>query len=153
MCIITLGSTAQAKNLANRLGVGYKNQFSLNIPSIAAQYYPSDDLGFSGSLGIQTESDNSKFGLMLKLYKIIFPEENMNFYMGAGAGLLSSKVGTVNNSGFEMSAYCGGEFFLPGLDSLGISFETGIGIVSLSNGVSFRTIAHTPIEAGMIFYF
>jgi len=62
-------------------------------------------------------------------------------------------VAGVNNSGFEMSAYAGGEFFLPGLDSLGITFEAGIGITSLSNGVNFRTIADSPLRAGMIFYF
>ena len=148
-----LTTAASAKELTNRMGVGYKNQFAEDIPSVAVQYWPQADLGFSGALGVQTETDNSKFGLMFKLYKVIFPEEAMNFYMGAGAGLISTKIRTVNNNGFEIQGFCGGEFFLPGLDSLGFSFEAGVGIVSLSSGVSFRTIAHSPLNAGMIFYF
>ncbi len=144
---------AGAKDLNHRLGVGYSDQFAIPIPSVAVRYYSSEEVGFSMHLGVNTESDNSKFGFGGKFYKIIFPEDHMNFYMGAGAGLLSTKIASVNNSGFEVSAFCGGEFFIPGLDSLGISFEAGVGIVSLSNGVNFRTIADSPLKAGMIFYF
>jgi len=144
---------SEARDLNHRLGVGYSDQFSMSIPSLAVRYYSAPDIGLSLHLGVNTESDNSKFGFGGKFYKIIFPEDNMNFYMGAGASLLSTKIAGVNNSGFEISAFCGGEFFIPGLDSLGISFEAGVGIVSLSNGVNFRTIADHPLKAGMIFYF
>ncbi len=144
---------SNAKDLSNRLGVGYTNEFSVDLPSVAAQYYPSPDLGLSASLGVQTGDDNNNFGLMIKLYRIVFPEDNMNFYMGVGAGLLSTKVDDDNESGFELSGFVGGEFFIPGLDSLGFSFEAGVGVVSLSDGVEFRTIGHHPLQAGMIFYF
>jgi hypothetical protein len=73
--------------------------------------------------------------------------------MGAGAGLLSTKVDTRNESGFELMGFAGAEFFLTGLDSLGISFETGVGITSVSSGVTFRTIGDHPLRAGIIFYF
>jgi hypothetical protein len=142
-----------AKDLSHRLGVGYSDQFAVSIPSVAVRYYSSEDVGFAMQMGVNTESDNSKFGFGGRFYKIIFPEDHMNFYMGAGAGLLSTKIKNVNDSGFELNAFCGGEFFIPGLDSLGMSFEAGVGIVSLSNGVNFRTIADSPVRAGMIFYF
>ena len=146
-------SPVEAKDLNHRLGVGYSDQFGISIPSVAVRYYSSEDIGFGLAMGVNTDTDNSKFGFGGRFYKIIFPEDHMNFYMGAGAGILSTKIAGVNNSGFEVTAFCGGEFFIPGLDSLGISFETGVGIVSLSNGVNFRTIADSPIRAGMIFYF
>ncbi|MCB0394793.1 MAG: organic solvent tolerance protein [Bdellovibrionales bacterium] len=146
-------TTVQAKELTNRLGVGYSNEMSVDLPSIAAQYYPSPELGLSAALGVETGDDLSNFGLLIKVYRIIFPEDHMNFYMGAGAGLLSTKVDDDNESGFELSGFVGGEFFIPGIDSLGFSFEGGIGIVSLSSGVEFRTIGHHPLQAGMIFYF
>lgn len=157
--VITLSiSAAQAKDLTNRLGIGYSNQFSVDLPSIAAHYYPSPDLGLSAAMGLLTGNNNSKFGLLLKVKRIIFPEDNMNFYMGAGAGLLSNKnttAGTTssNESGFELMGFAGGEFFLPGLDSLGFSFEAGVGIVSVSSGVTFRTIGDSPFKAGVVFYF
>ncbi|MGE3975173.1 MAG: organic solvent tolerance protein [Bdellovibrionales bacterium] len=142
-----------AKDLTNRLGIGYSDQFSVDLPSIAMKYHTSPDMSFGTQLGVQTESNNSKLGFAIKINKVIFPEDNMNFYMGVGAGLLSSKIAGVNNSGVELTAYCGSEFFLPGLDSLGLSFEAGLGITSLSNGVNFRTLADHPLRAGMIFYF
>ena len=151
--VIALSTVTSAKELTSRLGVGYSNEFSIDLPSIAAQYYPNPDVGLSVALGVDTGEDDSNFGLLFKLYRIIFPEDHMNFYMGAGAGLLSTKVAGENDSGFELSGFVGGEFFIPGLDSLGFSFEAGIGIVSLKSGVEFRTIGHHPLKAGIIFYF
>jgi hypothetical protein len=143
-----------AKDLTHRLGIGFSNQFTtMDLPSITAKYYPQAELGFAVNLGVLTEENNSRFGLSVKMMRVIFPEDHMNFYMGASAGLLSSKIATVSNSGFELTGFCGGEFFLPNLESLGISFEAGVGISSVSNGVSFRTIADHPLRAGMVFYF
>jgi hypothetical protein len=147
------GLPASAKDMSHRLGVGYSDNFAISIPSLAVRYYSTSEVGFSLHLGVNTESENSKFGFGGRFYKIIFPEDHMNFYMGAGAAILSSRVRTVNDSGFEMSAFGGAEFFIPGLDSLAMMFDAGVGIVSLSNGVNFRTIADSPLKAGMIFYF
>ncbi len=155
VCLVLLmGAEAFAKNLAHRLGVGYKNQFGdPDLNGIAAQYYPYDDLGFSAALGVDTKTDNSKFGFQVKLNRIIFQEEHLNFYMGTGAGLLTTETAGRSESGFELSGFVGGEFFLMGLDSLGFSFESGIGITSISSGVRFRTFADSPIRAGITFYF
>ena len=146
---------AWGKDLTNRLGIGYKDQFApdSSIPSLAVQYYPGADIGISGSIGVDTVSNNSRFGAMAKLYRIIFQEDNLNFYMGAGAGLLSNQVAGTTSSGFELMAYGGAEFFLPGLENLGFSFEAGTAIDSTGNGTRFRTFGDSPLRAGMIFYF
>ena len=147
---------SDAKDMTNRLGVGYKNQFAVdNLPGgVAAQYYPSADIGFSAALGVDTQQNMSKFGFMGKVYRIIFTEENMNFYMGAGAGLISNQTTAANtDSGFELNGFVGGEFFLHGLDSLGFTFEGGVGISSMSSGVRFRTFGDSPLRGGIIFYF
>lgn len=158
-CLVSLSlmysPNAEAKDLTNRLGIGYSNQFSTDLPSIAARYYPSQDIAISGALGLYTGTANSKFGFMAKVHRVVFPEDNMNFYMGAGAGLLSNKVtaNNTNESGFELLGFAGAEFFFTGLDSLGFSFEAGVGIVSVSSGVTFRTIGDSPFKANVIFYF
>ncbi len=142
--------------MTNRLGVGYKNQFAVDglAGGVAAQYYPSADIGFSAALGVDTQQNNSKFGFMGKVYRIIFTEENMNFYMGAGGGLISNQTTAANtDSGFELNGFVGGEFFLHGLESLGFTFEAGVGISSLSSGVRFRTFGDSPLRGGIIFYF
>jgi hypothetical protein len=154
---------AAAKDLTSRLGVGYTDSFSVStLPSLAVKYYPSMDLALSASLGVDTNTTNStagqsNFGFGVRVYKTIFTEENLNFFMGAGGGLISiapTSGGTgTNNSGFELAGICGVEFFFPGLDSLGFNMVTGIGITSLSSGVRFRTIGESPLKAGMFFYF
>jgi hypothetical protein len=146
-------SIAGAKDMSQRLGVGFKNQFASDLPGIAAQYWPSADLGLSATVGIDTQTNNSKFGGMLKLYRVIYDEQNLNFYMGAGAGLLSQETAGRNESGFEVQAFTGVEFFLHGLENLGFSFETGIAITSMSSATRFRTFGDSPVRAGMTFYF
>lgn len=155
-----MGQGAFAKDLSNRLGVGFSDQFGVSngLPSLAVRYYPGSDLILGASLGVDTEKDSSRFGFAGKVMRVVFQEDNMNFYIGAGAGLISrekqSSTGTINNdSGFELSGFGGGEFFLPGLDSLGFCFEMGVGVTSISSEVRFRTIGDNPFRAGMTFYF
>lgn len=144
---------AVAKDLTHRLGIGYKNQYSFDLPSLATEYYPSPTTGLSLALGLDTEKDRSKFGCMLRLHKVIFPEDNMNFYMGGGVGVINEEISASTRSGFEVAGFAGAEFFFTGLDSLGITFEAGVGVTSTSDGVRFRTVGDSPLRAGMIFYF
>ncbi len=146
-------STASAKDLSHRLGIGFKNQFGAELPGIALQYYPGADLGLSAVLAVDTQKDNSKFGLMAKLHRVIFHEDNLHFYMGAGAGILSVENNGKNDSGFELLGFGGTEFFFSGIENLGFSFEVGVGVTSLSSNVRFRTIGDSPFRAGMTFYF
>lgn len=153
--LLTLSATANAKDLATRLGVGYSNQFGLteDLPSIQVRYYPNGDYGISAALGVDTEEDNSRFGFQVKILKLVFKEDNLNFYTGAGGGLVSREQVNENDSGFDLSGFVGAEFFLPGLENLGFSFEAGVGVTSIDNEVRFRTIGDHPLRAGIIFYF
>ena len=141
-----------AKDLTNRLGVGYANPFSFDLPSVALHYHPSSKTSLAGIIGIDTADDFSKFGLMFKFFRTIFEEQNMNFLMGGSAAAISVENAGKSESGFEINALIAAEFFFTGLDSLAFRFETGVGIVSL-DGVSFRTIGSSPLHAGIIFYF
>ncbi len=155
LVLFALGSSAHAKDLSTRLGIGYSNQFGLNedLPSIAMRYFPNGDYGIMGALGIDTQEDNSRFGAQFKILKLVFKEDNLNFYTGAGAGLVSREQNNQNDSGFDLSGFVGAEFFLPGLENLGFSFEAGVGVTSIDNEVRFRTIGDHPLRAGIMFYF
>jgi hypothetical protein len=146
--------SASAKDLSNRLGLGYKDQFSNDVPGMAVQYYPNREFGLAAVLGLDTQKDHSKFGLMLKAMRVVFEEDNLNFYMGGGAGLISTEVTpNTNESGFELNGFAGVEFFFAGLESLGFSLETGVGISSIASETRFRTIGDSPLRAGATFYF
>lgn len=152
--VVFLSLSVSAKDLSSRLGIGYKDQFSSDVPGMAVQYYPTREFGLAGVLGVDTKKDASKFGLMVKAMRVVFEEDNLNFYMGGGAGLISNEVTPNNNeSGFELNAFAGTEFFFAGLENLGFSLETGVGISSIGSETRFRTIGDSPLRAGATFYF
>ena len=148
-----LPNLAVAKDLASRLGVGFRNSLvTTDIPSVAVFYSPSNDVQVLGSLGVDTQEDNSKFAFLGGVRRIIFKEEAMNFFMGGNVAMVNSEVATKKDSGFELAALVGGEFFLHGLDSLGFQFESGVGITTVGK-TRFRTLGASFVNAGMAFYF
>ncbi len=158
ICIIPfvalISSQAMAVNLADRIGIGYSNSFlSGDLDSVQVKYSPTNTLSLVGALGINTRDDNSTFGFSAKAHKIIFHETNLNFYLAGHAAFISQEFGNDTESGTEFAVLGGVEFFIPGLENLGITFETGFGISSLGNGITFKTVALHPLQAGMIFYF
>lgn len=152
-------SVVQAKELNSRLGLGIKNNNSMELPALAVVYYPNNEIAVTGSIGVDTQKNASKFAFNGGLHKILFREDHLNFYYGGQVGLVNYEGYNTDptpviekQSGFELAAVFGAEFFLPGLDSLAFTFEGGVGIASLKE-VRFRTIADHPLRAGMIFYF
>ena len=156
--LLVFTQAASAVDLTNRLGIGYSQQMgAVDLPMITAHYYPNARFAISGALGIDTKDNDSQFGALLKLRRMIFTEGQMNFYMGASTGFSNHEelVGAVyeDKSNFEFNAIVGGEFFFTGLDSLAITFETGMGIITGDGGSRFRTIGDGILNAGVIFYF
>ena len=155
VAVLMCTTFAQAKDLSSRLGIGYADQFGLtqSLPSLALRYYPNADYGLMGMLGVDTRKNNSRFGGGIKILKVVFREDNLNFYTGAGAGIVSQEEAGSTSSGFDLSGFAGAEFFLPGLENLSLNFEAGVGVTSISSEVRFRTIGDSPIKAGIFFYF
>lgn len=153
--LVLWSATGAAKDLSHRLGVGYANQFGLDqeLPSVALRYYPNQQYGIAGALGVDTTKNNSRFGAQVKIMKIVFREDNLNFYTGAAGGIVSREKDSKTNSGFDLSGFVGVEFFLPGLENLSFNMEAGVGVTSVSSEVRFRTIGDHPLRAGIFFYF
>lgn len=150
-----VASGLQAKDLSQRLGVGYSDQFGISnaMPSISVRYFPNQQYGIQGSVGVDTEKDANRFGFSAKFIKLVFREDNMNFYVAAQAGLVSREKASKTASGIDGAVAFGGEFFLPGLESLGFVFEAGVGVTSVTSDMRFRTFGDSPLKAGMFFYF
>lgn len=149
---LLFSAPAMAKDLTSRLGVGIKNNTSEELPALAAVYWPSPDMAVTGGAGIDTQKDFSKMTLNGGLRRVLFREDHLNFYFGGQLGLVNYETLGNKQSGFELSALFGAEFFFAGLDSLAFTFEGGAGVASLKE-VRFRTIADHPFRAGVIFYF
>jgi len=145
---------ASARDLQGRLGLGYNAQFASfresggTVPAIAAKYAVTKDIAFEGVLGFATtDPANSVIGM--KFFKNLFFENNLNFYSMLAGGLVNAN----GNSGFDFQGGFGTEFFIPGLESVGLSFEVGGELTNITGSTVFRTVGASFLHAGMRFYF
>jgi hypothetical protein len=150
--LVGFSPRAEAKDMRQRLGIGVKNNSSFDLPSLAAVYWAANEIAFTGGIGMDTQKDNSKLSLSAGVRRMIFFEDHLNFYFGGNLAMINYEVASDKQSGWELSALFGTEFFLPGLDNLGFTFEGGAGVISMRE-VRFRTVADNPLRAGIIFYF
>lgn len=151
--ILGFSLSGQAKDLTHRLGIGFKNNVSQSLPSLAAIYYPTKDMALTGGVGVDTQKDHSMFQVNVGGRYIIYPETNLNFFIGTQVGVISYEDQTATKqNGLELSGVFGTEFFFTGLENLGFTFEAGVAL-STANSSRFRTVGDDPFKAGVIFYF
>lgn len=148
------GEPAFARDLHGRLGLGYNAQFAnyresgSQVPGVALKYAFTKDLAIEGVVGVATtKPGNSVIGL--KFFKNIFFETNLNFYFMAAGGLVTAN----HKSGADFQSGFGAEFFIPGLESIGISMEVGGQLTNITGSFVFRTLGASFLHAGMRFYF
>lgn len=156
---VSFPGTSGAKELFGKMGLGYNSQFAITsqtngVPGISLKYglAPRDALeliaGFySGSGGTGVFAG--------KFMHTLLPESYANFYFLAGAGYVYT-AGTGLRTGLEILGGLGAEFFIPGVDSVGISFETGMSAESLtssSGSLVLKTFGVSFLNAGMHYYF
>ncbi len=152
-CIFTISSQVDAKDMMHRLGVGFKNNTSESIPSLAVAYYASKNYALTGGFGVDTKKNYSSLQMNAGLRRMIYFENNLNFYMGAQFGVINFETpADGKNTGVDFLAVGGVEFFFSGLENLGFSLETGVGVSTLKDS-RFRTVADDPLRAGILFYF
>lgn len=159
LAFLTLGSlllsaSAGARDLQGRLGLGYNAELANvtqpgGVPALSIKYGLTKDLGVEGIFGTDTQGPRNT-ALGIKGFKNIFYETNLNFYTMAGAAMLTAN----NRSGAEFLGGFGVEFFIPGLESLGLSMETGLSLDNLDTGAfALKTMGFSFLNAGMHFYF
>lgn len=144
---------AEARDLQGRLGLGYNSQFANaalanGVPGISLKYGMSREIALELVAGMSTASPVNSV-TALKIFKNIFFETNLNFYWMLGAGLLSGG----GNTGASFIGGFGAEFFIPGVESLGLSMETGGSFDNLSGSFAIKTMGVSFLNAGMRFYF
>lgn len=152
---LCLEPSANARDLQGRVGLGYNGQFPNQRSSglaygkgIALKYGLTKDIAIEPILALST-GQNKQNTLALKFFKNIFYETNLNFYFfGAGSLMKTSGV-----SSYALQSGFGSEFFIPGLESVGISFEVGAELTDLSGSTGFNTIGLSFLESGIRFYF
>jgi len=145
-------TVVHARDLQGRLGIGYNSQFSNatvanGTPGLSLKYAFTKDIGFEGIGGVSTASPLNLV-TAVKFFKNIFYETNLNFYFMLGGGIVAA-----GSTGFEFQTGFGSEFFIPGIESLGLSMELGASIGNATGSFLVKTIGVSFINAGMHFYF
>jgi hypothetical protein len=152
LCFLSL--PASAKDLYGRLGLGYNAQFSdteqqNGVPAISLKYGIAPRIMIELVGGFYSGPNGSGVAA-LKYMQTIHSESYANFYYLLGGGFVSAN----HNSGGEFLGGFGTEFFIPGVDSVGFSFETGVSMENVTSGAYvLKTFGLSFINVGMHFYF
>lgn len=127
--LLLLSTTAQAKDLGNRLAVG-ANAHLGSVPALSVRYgLPTgkEELNIQVEVlaGVRATAGTSTDALAggRVLYGMV-AEDNMNLFVGAGAGLHVQADEPV----FRLQPVMGADFFLFGLENLGFTAEWGLNV-------------------------
>ncbi len=149
-------SRTEAKELLGRIGLGYNAQFANTsmvngTPGISVKYGIAPRAALELIAGFYSGRNGSGVAAA-KYMQTIHPESYANFYFLGGGGYVLSG----SNNGVELIGGLGTEFFIPGLDNLGISFEAGMSAENLTSGTGsfvLKTFGVSFLNAGMHYYF
>ncbi len=153
--LLVAGSTAHSKELFGRIGLGYNAQFaqtstSNGVPGVSIKYGLSPRTMIEAVGGYYSGTGGTGVAA-LKFMQTLHSESYLNFYFVFGGGLVSTAL----RKGVEFLGGFGSEFFIPGVDSVGITFEGGIefeNITPTSGSLVLKTFGASFINAGMHFY-
>lgn len=153
--LLLLPSPAEARDLRGRLGVGFNNNFS-SLTSISVKYgIPTNketvNLQVQAMVGFAFLKDqDDRFFAGGRVLVPILAEDNLNLYVPVGAGYVRFHD---DKSGLRASAGVGVEFFLFGLENLGLSAEFGLTLDVGSQFVDLQTTGGTQAAVGVHYYF
>lgn len=156
LLLVFLSSTAHSKELFGRIGLGYNAQFGQasvtnSVPGISMKYGINPHTMIEIIGGFYSGSGGTGVAA-LKFMQTMHSESYVNFYYLFGGGFVSAAA----RSGTEWLGGFGAEFFIPGMDSVGISFEAGLdfeNVSSASGTMILKTFGASFLNAGMHFYF
>ena len=151
-CLITAIPT-YAMNLMGRLGVGMSEHSASGQQSISIKLQRSRSTALGGYFGFNSVAGKSNYNVGAKLYRIIYDEPALNFYSMAALGLFTMQNESDDTqSGYEFATGFGTEFVLQGIESLGFSFEFGLGYNNANGDTNFGTHGHNILKAAIHFY-
>lgn len=165
-----------AKNLTNRISIGYNKQLNFgiiggpnasiantffNADCLSTKYWATDRIGMEFMVGYFTAKYEEVGGWVLDLggkflYNLII-EDNMAFYTGAGLGIMPTHIDygatEENEVGFQMGAFVGWEFFFSELPNLGFDVEIGLRYIDIDEYAQLSTFGGAFSMFGIRYYF
>jgi hypothetical protein len=152
---LLLTQQAYAMNLVGRLGIGYTNQVVTGIDAISLKLQRNRANAFGAIMGVDSSSESSNYALGLKMYRVIYDEPQLNFY-SAFSGIFFTYQDPEDTdqteNGHQLDAAFGTEFSMQGLESIGFSFEFGLGMNKYNGSTNISTVGYGVFTSAVHFY-
>ena len=148
-------SVSEARDLRGRLGIGFNNNFS-SLTSISVKYgIPTNketvNLQVQALVGFAFLKDqDDRFFAGGRVLIPILAEDNLNLYAGVGGGYVRFHD---SKQAARIGAVVGVEFFLFGLENLGLSAEFGLNLDLGNQVLDVQTTGGTAAAVGVHYYF
>lgn len=154
LLLVTLLSTSSvwAINKTGRLGLGMTDQLVNDIPALSMKIQQNRYYALGALLGFRSSEDATTYGAGLKVYRVIFEEELLNFYMAGTFASLTYEEEEKAKSGYQFDGTLGTEFHIQGIESIGFSFEFGVSMNRGPEGRRFETLGNNFLKAAVHFY-
>ncbi len=152
-CLLLLATgNVWAINKTGRMGVGLTNQLVNELPALSIKIQQNRHYALGALLGFRSNEDATTYGAGLRVYRNIFEEELLNFYLAGSMISLSYEEDQKAKSGYQFDGTLGTEFHFQGIESIGFSFEFGFSYNQGPNGRSFETLGNNFLKAAVHFY-
>ena len=144
---------SHAASMTGRLGVGMTNQVASGMQALSMKLQRNRASAIGGHFGIDSSSDGMFYALGLKAYRYIYEEPQLNFYSSIAAGLFNYKNSSDDaEQGHQLEGTLGTEFSFQGLESVGFSFEFGLGLSKYNNETHLKTLGYNALVSAVHFY-
>lgn len=160
---VFVASSAMAKDLTQRLGIGFNSQMGVTqqLDAASVRYWMDQDMAIQGDLAFLSVSPvnangETSLGIGGKFLYNVVEETNMSLYVGGGIAVFDQPVNppsdTRMKAGFSIGALSGIEFFFDGLPNLGFNVEIDLGVQHLDGYGTTVGISAASINAGVHYY-
>ncbi len=130
LALLLVFTPAHAKDLRSRLGLGLHQELGSPVSTLSVKYgfptqKPTINLQVEANVGVAMSAvTDLQFYAGGRLLAGVVAEDNLNVYLAAGAG-----YGVDGPSGvIRLQPAVGAEFFLFGLENLGLAVEWGVSV-------------------------
>lgn len=149
--LTVLCGQAHALSMIGRLGMGTSNQLRNDTQTISLKIQRNKSYSLGALFGVKT-GDETNYGAGLKLYRKIYDEPQLNFYLAGLGGLYTYQNSGETESGYQFDGTFGTEYHFQGLESIGFSFEFGLSLNKYNGVNNFETVGYNILQAAVHFY-
>ncbi|MFH0948717.1 MAG: hypothetical protein V1833_06975 [Elusimicrobiota bacterium] len=142
-----MADLCSAKDLSEKIGVGFNSQLSGNgVDSLSVRYWFSKKMAVEGLLGFSLGNDTI-FDVGGKFLTILKEENNLNLY---GFGIMG--IESYHDTSFSVGGGVGVELFFSDFPNLGFGTEIGLGFSNANDTSQFGTKADWLSAVGVRYY-